>query len=433
MPMAVRMTLGDVRLGAEGKLTRDGAAEGRLQFAGERLDRLGKLLGVQLPEVGPYSVEGNLAASTGTIRATDVALSLGRSRAVGELQFEPRGTGRARSRTQLRLQVPSLHLEDLHAGRWIHGAGRDEAGGSTDAHTVRRGEAAIERGLDLLRNADIDATLEVEALHGAGERFASGRVHATNEAGEARVRLLNVRTAGGGLDADVSVESKEARRKVGVRLRVSDLDYGPLVRTVDPGSTMAGKLDLVVDLAAEGPPENLLPALAGTVDVAVYPRGLHSAALDFWGVGVLDTMLRALDPDSKSAVDCAVTSFDIDAGVAKSTAFFVDSTRVRVIGELEVNLTTRALTGRIRPKAVDPGLLKLAPTMVLGGTIDSVKVSVAPTNIVSAPLRFAASLAEFPRDWLGAKGSARAPVQDCREAFERTQKARAGVADALPR
>ena len=235
------------------------------------------------------------------------------------------------------------------------------------------------------------------------------------------------------MDADVSVESKGAQRKIGVRLRVENLDYGPLARTVDPGSSMAGKLDLVADLAAQGSPGNLVPTLTGTVDTAVSPRGLYSAALGFWGTGIVQTMLRQLDPDSKSAVDCAVTSFDIDAGVAKSNAFFVDSTRVRVIGELEVDLTTRALSGRIRPKAVDPGLLKVAPTMVLGGTIDSVKVSIAPANVVSAPLRFAASLAEFPRDWLGAKGSAREPAQGCREAFEQMQKARAGVAQALSR
>ena len=434
-PLSLQLTLGDMRLDAQGKLPRDGDGEGRLQIAGRRLDRLGKLLGLQWPAVEPYSASGDVVVSAKTVRATELALSFGRSRAVGDLRFEPAGPGHARSATQLQLKVPTLHLEDIDAARWIAGSGRNDASEAANARAAQRGEIEREigRGVALLRGADFDATVDVDAFLSAGERFASGRVHATNKAGVLRMRLRDVRAAGGGLDADVSIDASGAQRKLGLRLKVTDLDYGPLVRAVDPASTMAGTLELAADLTAQGAPEHLLPALTGTIDAALYPRGLYSPALSLWGAGLVHAMLQQLDSDSNSAVDCAVAGFDVDAGVAKSIAFFVDATRVRVIGELEADLTNRAISGRISPRSKDPRLLNFAPTMLLGGTVDNVKLSVAPANIVSVPLRFAKSLAATPLDWLTAKGQTQDGKAGCREAFEQIRQARSGTAQPVPR
>jgi hypothetical protein len=72
-----------------------------------------------------------------------------------------------------------------------------------------------------------------------------------------------------------------------------------------------------------------------------------------------------------------------------------------------------------------PELFTVAPTMVLGGTIDSPSVSVAPENVVLAPLRFATPLAGFALDWLGKTSRLTAGQVGCREAFERARKLRA--------
>ncbi len=429
IPLAVRMTIGDTRLDAMGKVNREGEGEGRLQLAGSRIDHLGKLIGLRLPELGPYSAHSDVVVSEESIRATDLSLSLGHSRAVGDLSIERSRADRARPIVRLKLRLPALHLEDVDAPRWISGSGRPESGGAAEPHALQPAaiERELDRELDVLHAVDVDAALDIEALHGAGERFASGHANATIGAGVLRVQLQDVRTAGGALDADIFADARAAQRKVGVRLRVRDLEYGPLVRMVDPTSTMAGTLDLVAELAAQGQTTKLLRALAGTVDVATYPRGQYSPALSMWGTGVLHSMLQALDPDSKSQIDCAVSSLDVDGGVAKSSAFFVDSTHVRIIGDFEADLNKRSFSGRIWPRSDDPTLLNIAPTMLVSGTLDSVQVSVAPTNVVGVPLRFAGSLAQFPLDWLVRKGKARDGINGCQDAFERIRQVRAAA------
>jgi hypothetical protein len=186
-------------------------------------------------------------------------------------------------------------------------------------------------------------------------------------------------------------------------------------------------VDLVANLAAQGPPGQLLPALGGTIDVAVFPHDLSSEALAFWGTGLLGALLRSLDPNTRSEVECAAASLDVADGVARTSAFFVDTTRVRVVGQIDADLVTRALSGWIRPVSKQPELFTVAPTMQLAGTIERPRLNVAPANVVLAPLRFATPFAGLALDFLGGKGRLRESAVGCREAFERARKLRAGA------
>jgi hypothetical protein len=421
----LRVTLGDARLQAAGKLGRDLTGEGRVQLSGGRLDRLGKRIGMALPEVGPYAAAGTLAVSADTIRASDVDLSFGQSRIAGHAQMQARRGSRPIH--SIALRASDLHLEDLGAARWLGGRAPSPSG---EAPAAQREEAAVARALELLRAADVDATIEIDALHGGAERFASGRLRATLAAGTLRAQLQDVKTASGTIDADLRIDASGAQPKVAARARVAGLDFGPLARTIDPATQLGGRLDLVAELAAQGPPGKLLPALAGTIDVAVYPHDLRPGVLVFWGTGLLSTMLRSLDPNTRSEVECAAASLDIAGGVASTSAFFVDTTRVRIIGQVDADLTTRALSGRLRPVSEQPQLFTVAPTMLLGGTIESPRVSVAPENIVLAPLRFAAPLSGLALDFLSAKGTVGQGIAGCSEAFDRARALRAGAGGA---
>jgi hypothetical protein len=194
-----------------------------------------------------------------------------------------------------------------------------------------------------------------------------------------------------------------------------------MLRALDPSTTLEGGFDFNVDVAARAPPEQVLRQLGGTFDVATYPRGLQPRALNLWGVGLVNGLLRQLDPDSRSSIDCAVTSFDVERGVARSRGFFVDATRVRIVGEVEVDLVTRALSGRIDPRSKVPQLFAVAPTMLLGGTVEDPRVSTAPQNIVTLPLRFAATLGGLLGDWRSGTGRADTGPAACREAFQLLQ------------
>ncbi len=419
IPATLRLTLGDARVQASGRVARDGTGEGRIQLNGEHVDRLGKLAGIELPAVGPYAASGAVAVSADSIRASDIDLSFGRSRLLGQAQMQVRRGGRPFHSVTLR--APALHLEDLGAGRWLDRSARPKDG---EAAVAQQEEALFARVVEVLRTADVDGVLDIEALQGGGERFASGRLRTTLAAGALRLLLQDVRTEGGTIDADLRIDAGGPQPKFALQARVDGFEFAPLARTLDPATTLGGRLDLVAALAAQGPPGHLLPTVAGTVDVAVYPRDLRAGVLDLWGTGLLQSMLRSLDPSTRSEVECAVASVDVAAGVGRTRAFYVDSTRVRVIGQIDFDLSTRAVSGRLRPQSEQPELFTVAPTMVLAGTMDNPRVSVAPEAFVLAPLRFATPLAGFALNWLSASGPLREGVPGCKAAFEQARRTR---------
>lgn len=418
LPLRLSVTAVGARLEAVGKIALDGTGAGHVQLAGRQLHRLGRLIQLPLPEAEPYSVSGNLTLADDAIRVTDLQLSFGRSRVNGQLQVGRAAQGRALHRASL--QAPRLHLEDLGAAHWLR-LGDDDAPRKSPAED-RTVTGRIERMLDVLRFADIDIDIDVGSVQGAGVQVASGGLTAKAQAGVLQVRLKDVRTAGGAIDAEMRVDAAAAPPAIAVKAQVRGLEYGPMLRAADPTTGMEGVVDFRADLAVKAPPAQMLRELGGSFDAAVYPRGLQSRALDLWAVGLVNGLLRQLDPGSVPTIECTVAGFDVARGVAKSDGFFVDATRLRIVGEVEIDLVTRALSGRIDPQSKAPQLLALAPTMLLGGTVDSPRVSAAPENIVTVPLRLATTLGGLVSVWRFDVGRASSGSVGCREAYRLLQQ-----------
>ncbi len=418
LPLTLRATSRDLRFEATGKIALDGSGEARVRLDGRRLERLGALIGVTLPAVEPYSARGNLRVTAGVIRADDLALAVGRSRIDGSLQVGRAAAGRASHRARLR--ATALHLEDFGASGRLRFDDETQREESAPAQAVAQATAWL---LDIVRTADFDLAFDVESLFGSGQPLGRGRLTAKADAGRLRLRLAEVFTAGGEIDAELGVEAAATPPAFTLKARARDLEYGPMLRALDPSTSLEGGFDFNADLAARAPPEQALRELGGTIDAATFPRGLRPRALNLWGVGVVNGLLRQLDPDARSSIDCAVAGFDVERGVARSRGFFVDTTRVRIVGEVEIDLVTRALTGRIDPRSKAPQLFAVAPTMLLGGTVEDPRVSAAAQNIVTLPLRFAATLGGLVGDWRSGSGRAEAGPAACREAFELLRQA----------
>ena len=416
--VTLQSTLGDLRLDADGRVWRDGTGGGRLRASGSRLDRIGAILDVALPEVA-YAAGASVSLTATTVGISDLAVEFGRSSLQGELKVGRPGAGRARHLARLR--APALYIEDLGSESWMQRPADDGA-----SHRVRWLEdiaPAIDDGLARLRLADLDATIDIDNLHVGGERVASGRIRATADNGRLFVQLQDVLAQSAQIDADLEVDAAAAPPRYRARADLRNLEYGSLLRALDDSSSAEGRLDFITMLAATGAANEIVPRLEGTIDLAMYPRGLESRALGLWGTNFVPSLLRQLDPNDRAAVECGVAGFDLADGIATSTGFFVDTTRMRIFGDLEANLVTRALSGRINARSNEPHLFTFAPTLLVSGTVEQPTFSSAPENVLLVPLRFAAPLARFTRDWLTRGGRSTESRQGCEEAFDQVRQA----------
>ena len=424
LPLELRATFDDVRLEADGRFGRDGSGEARVRLAGDRLDHLGYLVGLPLPEVSPYEASATVTTSPRSVDISGLEASFGRSRIAGSLRIEKRDGGRAAHSVKLRASV--LHLEDIGAGNWL--VDRDPAARTSPESAARTARLALERLVESLPRADVDASIDLDALLGGGQPFASARLVATVNAGKLRARLLDLRAQDGNASGELSIDASASPPRFALRANARDVEYGPLLRAMSPAATFSGQMDVLVDLSAQGPPAGLLQELRGNADFAVYPRDMNADALGLWGAGLLPAILRAVERDSRASVLCSVAGFALGDGVARSDGFFVETTRVRIIGDIEVRLGSWEIAGRIDPRSNTPQLFEISPRMQIGGELGSPLLSVAPESLVLAPLRFASPLSLFSRDWVGRGGRRVGGKTDCREAFERVLEAHYGQA-----
>jgi len=423
-PFALRSTIGDVRLEADGSFAGDGSAGARVHLAGARLDELGRLVGFPLPPVQPYAASAEVRLAPGSADVSDLQASFGNSRLTGRLRVEQRDGRRALH--SLTLHAPELHLEDIGAGQWLGPPGNRAA---ADAGAPSRVTELVERLLEVLPRADVEASMQIGELLGGGQPIAGGKVLATVNAGALHARLLEVQAQQGTANAELRIDAGASPPSFSLRADARDIEYGSLAQALNPSSSLSGTVDAVVDLSAQALPADLKAALLGTVDMAAYPREMRPDALGLWGAGLLPAILRAVDRDSQAQVHCSVIGFAVADGKARSDGFFVETTSVRIIGDLEVRLGSWEMEGRIDPRPRTRRLFAISPRLQIGGALGSPSLSVAPESVVLVPLRFASPLGLFARDWLG-RGGRGGGKADCQEAFARlleTHQDRAAV------
>jgi uncharacterized protein involved in outer membrane biogenesis len=400
--------LGDERVEVSGKVARSGPSELHVRARGKQLDRLGRLLDVALPSVGPYDVAGTVRFDDDALQVSDIDVQIGQTHVLGQLSGSFAGKLPQYTAT---LRAPLVRLKDLGAERWL-------GGGASPTSRSGPSDTKVDEWLRGALNAfEAKVKLDVKQFDVGDERFSGGRIEATVGGGVLHTKLDRSEVRAGAFAAEAYADARGPALRVEVQLVGDGVEFGPLARTLDPTTALAGQADLWIDLSAVGPATRLPATASGVIDVAVYPRDLQTGRVDLWGAGVLRQLFWLVERDTKSRANCAVASFDIEHGVARSRAFFADTTHTRIVGELKVNLATGAIGGRITPESKAPELFAVAPPLTLGGTIESPTYRVTPKSLAETPLRFAQPLVTYPLGWLTQKNPPTNGTPDCRKAF----------------
>jgi len=410
----LRMSLGEARLQASGNAGFDRTAKIRAMLSGKRLDQLGQLFAVQLPPASPYEVGANVDIAPESIQVSDLDVKFGKSQLLGTFNVKLKGERPFHSAD---LRAPHLHFEDLGLDIFIGGTGKSTAK-AVDAAASEAAEARrIAQLKDILNAFDADVSLGVDALHSEGKPYAKLKLGLTVKGGVLHVTLQDLEAAGGTGSADFNVDTSRTRPQLRWRLLAKGFEYGPLAKAIDPKTILEGTADLSLDLTTGKLVEPLLADATGQFNGAVYPRGQRLGAADYWGTGLFHFVQRKIDPGSESRLNCVVGLFEIKDGRARSEALFADTTRVRVIGNIEADLGTGRLSGDLTPRAKNPGIFRVDPSVNVGGTLESPEVTVAPTSFITTPLNFILPLYSFAYSWLNTDDAPPDGSDGCRQAF----------------
>lgn len=409
--LSLQSTIGDNRLEIDGQINRqkENPESFRLSsfLSGTRLDTLNDILGLDLPPLGPYQLEGTLASrAEKSVGLYDMGIRIGDSYLGGELIMTGSpGEDDEKVGVQSRLEARKIQLNDFQLGQWSPVTGsRPVRPKSNDSMSVEE-ESSI-RTYDLLSREvaeKIDGTLEIvvqEVLSGQ-DKLGHGTLTARLEQGEYVLDELQLGIPGGIVQIRGGLHPQGDKTEAELLMNVEDFDYGILARRRQPESNLKGRLNLVLELKSEVEGSvRFNDNLNGRFRFGIIPEEFKAGALDLWAVNILTAVLPILSKGSRSVVNCLVGDFVLEHSLMQPETFVLDTSNMRVSGKGTVDVKNRKIDFTLTPTPKSAQFLSLSTPVAVSGSLQNPDIGVSTAGVIGTILRQPLSIISVPFQWL---------------------------------
>ena len=416
VPLDIELSIADSSLALQGTVGKGPRADVGLRLATKRVDGLLALVGVQSAAHGALAGSAQLKVSPPARYAFEsVDLRLGESHLTGRVVAD---ASARRPRIDATLAGPTLRLADLGIDA---SAAKDELVASAQGATQKSDRGAW---IAPLRRFDGALSVAVDQLVAAGEPVGSLKVRVRIDGGRLRVAPFIIREGDSALRAQGEVDVAADEPRYSVQAELKQYDLTPLLRSVDPKAVGSASLDGRMVLRSEGLGDAIVGNLDGTIDIASYAKDVGAGAIGLMGASIFELTLDRLDRAQNKKVNCAVGVFDVKHGQAKSRALFIDTTRLRILGNLDVNLLTATIDGGLRPYPKNPSLFNVSTPVDISGTLEHPKVSIADRALPDLVIRYASPYTMLLSMLTQTENAKPDGSDDCRAAYAKAKDAR---------
>lgn len=414
-----------VDVSAKGDLPGDGMQQGEnltIRAAAKNLETLNPVLGARLPSVGPVLILASISSPTGEEQFADLSIDLGESRIKGRAARRLIG---ARPAYDLDFSAPLLKLENIGSRYRIGGQKSRSDKKETEIDDPDTStDDAIARLQDTLRQFDMRVRFAAQRIIGAGsEEIGRGAIAMTLEAGRLQIAPF---TFTGPRDSQLEVKAEADFSGTEARYQISALSkqlfYGSILKAIDSKLNDDGTARFRLELTAHGDWRGIESRLRGKLGLVVFPKGSHAALLDFWGGGLLNSVVSKIDGRKEANLNCVSLDLDIGQGKVKSTELMLDSNRVRAAGEIEVDLIGGQLKGTLASKSKRAELFSSWLPVTIGGTYREPNIRVNPAGFAVTAGRYFFVLETYLFDTMTSKKLPEDGREDCIRIYEKAGK-----------
>ncbi len=375
----------------------------KLTFSGELLDGLNELVDVSLPPIGPYSFSGQFSVLESGYYLSDLDVRVGQSSLTGESSLETIGI---RPRLDIDLSANTIQINDFDVGDWSpvekdsqQGANGEEIEPEIQASSAQEEPESI-LSPSVMRSFDSRISVNIEKVLLGEGRLGSGSLTVTQEAGKFSFDS-HVDTPGGPASLTLGLEVNESDVSAEAIAKIERLDYGILARSIDPDADVDGLIDLDLNLKSRAKNSSMLMENAsGYINFAVMPGNLKAGIFDLWAANLLFAVFTAVISESKSKVNCLVARFIMKDGLMEEETIVIDTTKVRVSGDGEVNFKTQEVFLRLKPHAKRPRFFSVAIPIIVDGSFSDFSVDVTTVGLLASVIRMGTSVVVVPIQWL---------------------------------
>jgi AsmA family protein len=425
----------------------------RFAMKGDDLAALGKASGKELPLKGPYEFSGLLTdPAPKTYKISSLKALVAGNDLSGTVEVSLAG---ARPRISATLASQKMDIRSM-----LEKSPGKQAAKTTEKATEKTTEKTAEKTskpsvqlervfpddplpLDGLGLVDANAKIQVTQL--LLPRLALNNLSADLNLKDSHlsVRPLKAAVGGGSLEGHIDLQAQGKTGILTAVLKVDQLDVGRMLKELQIREAVEGRLDADMNITGRGSSvAGLMGGLDGKTVMVMKNGKVDSKYIDLLGGGLGSNIFGLLGfarQESQSvALNCFVSGFNIKDGLADTTALVIDTDRVSVVGDGQINLKDERLNIALVPSPkqgvgtsatgkITAGLGEFAKAFRLVGTLAKPALGIDTTQAALTAGKMAAGFAAFGPAGLtsalvGGTGGTQSGENLCSAALEAAKK-----------
>lgn len=361
--------------------------------SGKNLGELGPLFDTQLPNLGPFRIDGQLSGSNQRLELKNFAASVDQSDFAGWTKV---GFGK-RPKVTVRLESGLVDFSPI----------MDQARGGKKAEESKAemGKAGGSRPalfsdeplpFDLLDNVDADIAFNARNLKARDAALESGQLALRLDAGDLRVDKLEATYEGAKVSAGLNVTTGSPA-DVAIRFLVQGFDLGRFLKETHVSQEVEGQVDLAADLKSRGNSRHQLMANLDGTTGAVIGKGYMTRFLDLLAQDLSRRVITIWGRHKKAGqLNCGVIQFTNKQGIDTCDAFLFDTQLAILKGDGQINLATEQLDFVLSPKPKNRSLFSLATKLHVDGSILDPRVRPDMVSVATKGVKALSSLVLGP-------------------------------------
>jgi len=367
-----------------------------ISLKGKHLEKLNRILNSELPPFNNYSLAGSISANEKgyIVKADDASIGNTHFKAaiiIDTSSFKPFWTMNFDSR---QLQIKDFEFADSKIK-------------IPDAETVtaslkKAGDKSTdEPGRDLKKLVDdpkmhIDLNLKVENVLAGESALGSSVIKLKLRDNTLTVEDAEINIPGGIIKTSAAFNIENNEVQGSLKLEVDKFEYGAVARYFSHGSLQGGVISAKIDLLLGGKDfSRLFDHAAGKLDLALWPRNSQTKIFVMWASNLFLILLPEIRKN-ESKINCMVALMDLEDGIMKEDLFLMDTTKVWMNGNINVNFLEENLHLTLYPRSKTARMFAVQAPIRVEGSFDNIKLITNPVDITVAYLSFITSPLHVP-------------------------------------
>ena len=431
-PVDLKAKVGQMEIHIAGKIQDPLAAKGidiKMTVKGNDLSNIETVTKEPLPLAvkGPFHLSGHLvAAKPGRFQASDIMIQLEDSQLNGSATLD------------LTAGVPQLSADMVSETLDLRPLFTKSEKTAASQKKSKKLFEDTPLKLDILHRINAALHLRIKQLLLPKLALDNIETKIRLRDGDLTVDPLTAGIGGGQLSSRLNLKAQENMAGVDLNMDIKQMDIGEMLKKLEITQAVEGILDLDVNFMGQGHSVAAIMAGSNGKVVATLGQGkIPMGYLNYISADIGSSFMNLVNPFNKkidhAKINCAVSDFHIQNGIAKSKAIIIDDPQKTLFSQGTINLKTEALDFHIQTKPKEGigtketgklsiSLSKITKPFKLGGTLTDPSLEIDLVN--TAKTIGAALLGPVGWAYLLISGSSGNP---CKKALEIAEKDTAGA------